>query len=119
PGHGGRSSTRAGADCTGAVGLIYGEAAFPYKGGASATYIPEDKDFLAKFRKLEDWEEPQVGDVARWKGPIAIYDPNAARGNDAESAYDSTQPFGPATIEGMSKYHHEKPTFYRYQDTKK
>ena len=69
-----KSKKGVGADCSGSVYGIYNNAGFP-----TDYYMAKDFPLNPNFELVEDGV-PQPGDVAVWKGHLAIYDPNAQYG---------------------------------------
>jgi RHS repeat-associated protein len=99
---------KSGADCSGSTWAIYKEAGLPYKYLPSASF-PNSPN----FRPSPD-NVPQVGDVGRWNGHLAIYDPNAPDGNNVWTAHRTGgPPYGPYRFEHYNKiYGHVQ--WYRY-----
>jgi len=116
---GGPRSSKARADCSGAVWLIYNEAGYPTNYSSSRAF-PSNPN----FRKVPD-NIPQQGDVGQWNGHVLIYDKNAntigaGKRENALSARNNKYPFGPVNVSWWTK--NKGPvTWYRYykDDNKK
>jgi len=103
---GGKS--KSGADCSGSTWAIYKEAGFPYKYLPSASF-PNSSNFQPSLDNI-----PQVGDVGRWNGHMAIYDPNAPDGNNVWTAHrTSGPPYGADQFERYNKIY-GPVQWYRY-----
>jgi cell wall-associated NlpC family hydrolase len=103
---GGKS--RDGADCSGSTWAIYKEAGFLYKYLPSASF-PNSPN----FRPSPD-NVPQVGDIGRWNGHMAIYDPNAPDGKNVWTAHRTGgPPYGSYNFERYNKIY-GTVTWYRY-----
>jgi RHS repeat-associated protein len=101
--YGGKS--KKGADCSGSVWGIYGEAGLPYD-YTPASGFPKNPRFVP----VPPGEEPQPGDVGWYPGHVVVYDPNAGQDRDVWSASHTGGPaFGP----GNSSWY-GKVKWYRY-----
>ncbi len=105
-----KSKKRVGADCSGSVYGIYNNAKFP-----TDYYMAKDFPLNPDFELVDDGV-PQPGDVAVWRGHLAIYDPNAEYGGkkgNVWTARDYGKPYGVGEIKWYNKIY-GPVQWYRY-----
>jgi len=106
--------TKKGADCSGSVNGIYGEAGFYFERGSSYDF-PANSHFKEVPANI-----PQPGDVGYWPGHLMIYDENAGQTHKGEIAngWSASHPNGPtfdvARFQWFDTHYNTKVKWYRY-----
>lgn len=120
PGFGGRIATKQeGADCSGSVWKIYGEAEFGYSyKQANKSFVDSIEEGGANFglfKKVEGQSSPQAGDIGLLDGHMVIFcEEKKADGKTEIFVYSATEHnnFTYSTIEWFSG----NVTWYRYEE---
>ena len=99
-----------GADCSGSIHAIYGEAGLSYKYKSSGQFVDAAKKGDIPFKEIKP-EESRPGDVLVWPGRHMSIDAGDGR---VYSARREGEKFGDYPVSGFTKFFQGQPRYFSY-----